>query len=216
MTDEPATGAPRWRDRQPLSGADLTDFLALRRICGHPHSGVEQVAGQYVEHGRPVLPFIADGISVLLDIGHATLGEPDPVSGTSRPVLVTATGRARYEQLCDQQGIQPYPTALPEPGTEAQWVYADDSFAHLVAHPAVVSPGTLLTRCGRALPAETTPTFSVPPSLALARDACLPGVSSHRRSPSRHQPTIDAIDSARLVRWAESQDCSQFLRPEPE
>lgn len=123
MTGEPATGAPQWRDRQPLSGADLTDFLALRRICGDPDSRAEQVAGQYVEHGRPVLPCIADGISVLLDIGHATLGEPDPVSGTSCPVLVTATGRARYEQLCDQQGIQPYPTVLPEPGTEYRRVW---------------------------------------------------------------------------------------------
>lgn len=175
MTDEPTARPPQWQDRQPLYGADLTDFLALRRLCGRPDSRVGQVADQYVENGRPVLPFITDGLTVLIETGHAILGEPD--TGMRRPVLVTAAGRARYEQLCDKQGIPPYPAGLSEPDTEAriQWVYADDSFAHLLADPAGFPPATLLTRCGRELPAESTPIFSVPPSLTLCPRCQPPG-----------------------------------------
>lgn len=169
MTDEPATDPLKWYDRYPLSGTDLTDFLALRRVCGRPDSHLDQVADQYVENGRPVLPFIADGLTALLESGHVVLGEPDPASGGGRPVMVTAAGRDRYEQLCDKQGIPPYPAGLSGPVTEAptQWVYTDDAFAHLLADPAAFPLGALLTWCGRALPAETTATFSVPPSLDL-------------------------------------------------
>lgn len=109
MSDELITGSESWRDRQPLSYTDLTDFLALRRVCGHPDSRVDQVGDHYVENERPMLPFLADGLTALIEVGHAALGEPGPASCAMRPVLVTATGRARYEQLCDRQGIPPYP-----------------------------------------------------------------------------------------------------------
>lgn len=168
MTGEAAGSPLNWYDRQPLSGTDLTDFLALRRICGRPDSHVAQVGEHYVDNGRLVLPFIADGITALLGAGHVTLGAPDPVSAGRRPVLVTATGRARYEQLCDKQGLPPYTAGLPSPaaGKPDQWAYGDDSFAHLLAEPATFPSGALLTMCGRAL-SEQTPTFSVPPSLSL-------------------------------------------------
>lgn len=77
-----------------------------------PDSQVDQVGDHYVENERPVLPFIADGLTALLEVGHVVLGEPDPASCAIRPVMVTATGRARYEQLCDTQGIPPYPTVV--------------------------------------------------------------------------------------------------------
>ncbi|MGH3905092.1 MAG: hypothetical protein ACRDTE_13000 [Pseudonocardiaceae bacterium] len=164
-----------WRHRPPLPGADLTDFLALRRVCGRPDFRVDQVGDHYVENERPVLPFLADGLTTLLDVGHVVLGEPDPASGDMRPVLVTATGRARYEQLVRQARH----TALPHldhrrddgPMTEndgTRWVFdPGDSLAHVVADPATAEPSALVTMCGRRLPIEPTPTFSVPPSLAI-------------------------------------------------
>ncbi|MGH3905502.1 MAG: hypothetical protein ACRDTE_15150 [Pseudonocardiaceae bacterium] len=105
-------GSRDWRDRQPLSGTELTDFLALRRVCGNPDSRVDQAGEHYVENERPVLPFIADGLTALIEVGHVTLGEPTPASCTIRPLMVTAGGRARYEHLCDRQGIAPYPALV--------------------------------------------------------------------------------------------------------
>ncbi|MGH4015221.1 MAG: hypothetical protein ACRDSL_15120 [Pseudonocardiaceae bacterium] len=90
----------------------MTDFLALRRVCGRPDSRVEKVGENYVENERPVLPFIADGLTALIEVGHVAFGEPDLVSCGMRPVVVTASGRARYEQLCDRQGIPAYPAVV--------------------------------------------------------------------------------------------------------
>lgn len=109
MSDPKGAEPVGWRDRQPLSGTDVTDLLALQRVCGHPDSRVDRVADQYVENGRPVLPFLADGLTALIEVGHLTLGEPDPASGAMRPLMVTASGRARYEDLCDRQGVLAYP-----------------------------------------------------------------------------------------------------------
>lgn len=88
---------------------ELTDFLALRRICGRSERSVGKVGDHYVEDERRVLSFIEDGLSALIDAGHAALGEPEPDSGGIQQVRVTASGRARYEHLCDLQGIPPYP-----------------------------------------------------------------------------------------------------------
>ena len=112
MSDELKGVSVDWRNRQPLSDTDLTDFLALWRVCGRPDSQVDQVGGHYVENDRPVLPFLADGLTALLEAGHVVLGEPDPASCGIRPVMVTASGRARYEQLCDTQGIPSYPPVV--------------------------------------------------------------------------------------------------------
>ena len=96
-----------WRDRPELSGTDLVDFLALRQVCGHPDSVVHQVGTHFVDNQRPVLPFLADGLAALIEVGHLTVDDPEP--GAMRPVRVTASGRARYEDLCDRHGIAPYP-----------------------------------------------------------------------------------------------------------
>lgn len=59
-----------------------------------------------MENERPVLPFIADGLTALIEVGHLSLGEPDPASCTMRPV--------RYEDLCERQAVPPYPTYASE------------------------------------------------------------------------------------------------------
>lgn len=109
VSDEPRAVSVEWRDRQPLTGTELTDFLALRHVCGRPGSRVAALGDYYIQNERPLLPFIADGLTALIDVGHLTLGEPGPASCGIRPVTVTASGRARYEDLCDRQGIAPYP-----------------------------------------------------------------------------------------------------------
>jgi len=118
MTDEPTAGPTGWRDRPALTDTDLTDFLALRHVCGRPECTVGKVADTYVEAERPRLPCLADSLDALIDAGHVTLGEPEPQSCGIRRVTVTASGRARYEELCDRQGIPPYPHIID--GTPGQ------------------------------------------------------------------------------------------------
>ncbi len=63
-----------WRNRQPLTGADLIDFLALRRVCGHTDSRIGKLSNRHVENEHPLLPFVENGL--LIEVGHLTLGEP--------------------------------------------------------------------------------------------------------------------------------------------
>ncbi|MGH3909161.1 MAG: hypothetical protein ACRDTE_34040 [Pseudonocardiaceae bacterium] len=113
MSDEPRAVSQDWRHREALTGTDLTDFLALRRVCGRADVRVRRLGADYVEKGRPLLPFLAKGVTALIEVGHLTLGEPAPASGDpTRPVMVTASGRARYEALCDRQGLPAYPASV--------------------------------------------------------------------------------------------------------
>ncbi|MGH3908287.1 MAG: hypothetical protein ACRDTE_29505 [Pseudonocardiaceae bacterium] len=113
MSEEPRTVSQDWRTREPLTGTDLTDFLALRRVCGRAKSRVRSLGQHYVENGRPLLPFLADSVTALIEAGHLTLDEPAPaLCDTTRAVLVTASGRARYEALCDRQGLPAYPASV--------------------------------------------------------------------------------------------------------
>ncbi len=40
---------------------------------------------RYVENERTVLPFLADGLAALIEVGHVSLGEPDATSCAMRP-----------------------------------------------------------------------------------------------------------------------------------
>ena len=97
-----------WRSRELLTGADLSDFIALRRVCGRSDSHVTQVGEGLYDGERPLLCHVEDGVRMLIEVGFATLGEPDPECGR-QPVTVTPEGRARYEDLCQRQGYPPYP-----------------------------------------------------------------------------------------------------------
>ncbi|MGH3797153.1 MAG: hypothetical protein ACRDSP_19955 [Pseudonocardiaceae bacterium] len=97
-----------WRDRQPLTSEELNAWLGLHRVCGRHDCGVSRVGVTYYDGERHLLPFIEDAVELLIDAGHATLGEPDPVHGRQH-VTVTQTGRAWYEELCARQNLDPYP-----------------------------------------------------------------------------------------------------------
>lgn len=112
MNDVSSSGPVAWRNRPPLSGTDVADFAVLRRLCGGLGSGVHQVGEHFMEDERPVLPFLADGLAALIEVGHVRLGNTDSELCGSCPVLVTASGRARYEDLCNRQGIAPYPAVV--------------------------------------------------------------------------------------------------------
>ena len=50
-----------WRDRPLLSGADLSDFVALRRVCGRPDSHVDLIGRDFYDGERLLLPHVGDG-----------------------------------------------------------------------------------------------------------------------------------------------------------
>ncbi|MGH3815493.1 MAG: hypothetical protein ACRDUV_24090 [Pseudonocardiaceae bacterium] len=112
MSEQEEAGSAEWRDRPPLTGTDMTDFLALRRVCVRADSDVDQGGEHFVEDQRPVLPFLADALAALIEVGHVTLNGSD--SDGMRRILVTASGRSRYEELCDRQKISPYPPVVIE------------------------------------------------------------------------------------------------------
>ncbi|HEU0090147.1 MAG TPA: hypothetical protein VFQ77_21250 [Pseudonocardiaceae bacterium] len=114
MSDEPTAVSQEWRHRPLLTSTDLLDFLALRRVCGRPDSRIAKLEDHCFENERPLLPFLTDAITALIDAGHVTLGDSNPASCDRQPVTVTASGRARYEELCDRQGIPPYPCYPPD------------------------------------------------------------------------------------------------------
>ena len=99
-----------------LSGADLSDFVALRRVCGRTDYRVTQVDDDFYGGERQLLSHVEDGVRMLIEVGFATLGEPDPEYGR-RPVVATPDGRRRYEQLCERQGYPPY----PDPTSTGGW-----------------------------------------------------------------------------------------------
>lgn len=100
-----------WRSRVLLAGADLSDFIALRRVCGRTDSRVTQVGDDFYDGERQLLSHVEDGVRMLIEVEFATLGEPDPEDGR-RSVAATPDGRRRYEELCERQGYPPYPTPL--------------------------------------------------------------------------------------------------------
>lgn len=102
-----SVGSEGWRARELLTDADLSDFLALRRVCGRPDSPVTQVGDYFYEGERRLLSHVEDGVGMLIEVGFATLGKSDPEYGR-RPVTATSDGRERYEHLCERHGYPPY------------------------------------------------------------------------------------------------------------
>jgi hypothetical protein len=103
MGDQSA-GPQAWPGRSPLSDIDFNDFVALRRL--HLTSGVVKAGDHYFANTRRMPAFVEEALIVLVAVGHATLGEPEPESAAQR-VTVSESGRARYLQLCEAQRISP-------------------------------------------------------------------------------------------------------------
>lgn len=82
----------------PLSGADLYDWMALRRVSG---GDVARVGGGWLDGGHRVPGYVAHALTELLAGGLVVLVDRDPY-GMRRGAL-TDSGAARYEWLCQQR-----------------------------------------------------------------------------------------------------------------
>ncbi len=73
---------------------EAAEWLGLHRAH---EGGVSKLAGDYLNHGRPVGSYLADVLDVLISAGFLALGQPSP-SGQQQ-VCVTHTGQNRYAEL---------------------------------------------------------------------------------------------------------------------
>lgn len=88
--------------RAPLTDEELDTFVALRRVEGAAGE-VAELDGRYYYYGRPMVPWLEDPLTALVEVGLITLAEPDPQACGLRRATLTAAGQARYEALCDKQ-----------------------------------------------------------------------------------------------------------------
>ncbi|MGH8571613.1 MAG: hypothetical protein ACREX8_03425, partial [Gammaproteobacteria bacterium] len=78
----------------PLSGAELVEWIALRRVCG---GGVAMVGGSWFDLGRLVPCYLPDTLDGLRRDGLIALTEVDEWG--LRRAAATLAGRARYVEL---------------------------------------------------------------------------------------------------------------------
>ncbi|MGH3907141.1 MAG: hypothetical protein ACRDTE_23640 [Pseudonocardiaceae bacterium] len=109
MNDEAMT----YRPLLPLSGSELIDWIALRRVCG---GGVVMLCGRYVDHGRPVPGYLDEPLAGLSRAGLIALADID--TWGQRRVAPTLDGRARYVELSAKRAapIDPPTGRIPPRG----------------------------------------------------------------------------------------------------
>jgi hypothetical protein len=175
--------------RVRFAGADLYDWMALRRAH---KGGVANLAGHWLDSGRPVPGYVADALDGLTSTGLLALGEADPESCGVRRVLVTETGSAWCVALCQVHD----PTGRVAVGTPCRWVCSPyDQRSHLLAKRGSDQIGIVVAVCGHRMPwsvntsAQST-THRCPTCQALASVPVLP-VPRFGHSPDSGRPPVE-------------------------
>jgi hypothetical protein len=84
--------------RAPLAGAEVYEWIALRRVS---IGGVTKVGHRWLESGHQVPGYLANSLAALRARGLVMLLDPKPTAAdTITRVALTSTGAARYERLC--------------------------------------------------------------------------------------------------------------------
>jgi hypothetical protein len=115
----------RTMTRVQLSGADLYDWIALRRVND---GGVAKMGDRWFDGGRPVPGYVADALTALRDKRLLVLAEVD-VWCMQRAALTDA-GTVRYKRLCEKRETR-RPLPAPESDQSKTWL-ADHPPAHKV------------------------------------------------------------------------------------
>ncbi|MGH3778319.1 MAG: hypothetical protein ACRDRR_21690 [Pseudonocardiaceae bacterium] len=82
----------------PLTGADLYDWIALRRVSS---GGMAKLGDRWLDSGHRIPGYVTEALAVLCGDGLVTMADPEP-GRMARPAL-TDVGAARYQQLCEQR-----------------------------------------------------------------------------------------------------------------
>ncbi|MGH3872568.1 MAG: hypothetical protein ACRDSR_13855 [Pseudonocardiaceae bacterium] len=81
-----------------LSGADLHDWIALRRVTD---GGIARTGGCWLDGGHRVPGYVTGALTESLAGGLVALADQDPYG--MRRATLTDSGAARYEWLCQQR-----------------------------------------------------------------------------------------------------------------
>jgi hypothetical protein len=110
------------RHDSPLAGADLYDWIALRRVSG---DGIARVGDRWFDGGRRVPGYVADTLTALCEVDLVRLVDLDRMA-MARAGLTDA-GAIRYEHLCRQRLKALRVPAAPLGTTGGQRAAADQS-----------------------------------------------------------------------------------------
>jgi hypothetical protein len=88
--------------RAPLAGAEVYEWVALRRVSG---GGVVKVDHRWLESGHQIPGYVVGALAGLLARGLVMLVDPDPPRGVAVRAVLTNAGVDRYERLC-QRALQ--------------------------------------------------------------------------------------------------------------
>jgi hypothetical protein len=88
--------------RAPLAGAEVYEWVALRRVSG---GGVTKVGHRWLESDHQIPGYLAGALATLLASGLVRLVNPNQNAGGAARAVLTNTGAERYAQLC-QSALQ--------------------------------------------------------------------------------------------------------------
>ncbi|MGH3888188.1 MAG: hypothetical protein ACRDSZ_16760 [Pseudonocardiaceae bacterium] len=151
--------------RVPLAGADLFDWIALRRVSD---GGVTRLCGCWLDRGRRAPGHVAGTLSELLAARLIALADQEP-GGTRRSTL-TDSGSARYERLVQQRQAA---MQVPAPRFAAAGKRADVDDPD---PPDGMALPDLILRPAREAHRGTHPGHSQRPDLTWWAAVCLTGV----------------------------------------
>lgn len=134
--------------RWPLSGPDLYDWIALRRVND---SGVTRLGEWWLDRSHRVPGYVTDALAELCRRKLVALGDPDPVAGCMARAVLTTAGTVRYEQLCRQRETALQVSALQFCASGA-WLPADGPG---LIGMRLVTPAE--PKCSRSAPRRSTP-----------------------------------------------------------
>ncbi|MGQ0717525.1 MAG: hypothetical protein ACT4NP_09465 [Pseudonocardiales bacterium] len=106
--------------KNPLAGADLYDWMALRRVS---EGGIAKMGDCWLESGHRVPGYVASSLTELVAGGLVALADQDPY-GLRRSALTDA-GTVRYEGLRQLRQVA-LQGARPRFGTTCQRAGVDD------------------------------------------------------------------------------------------
>lgn len=98
----------------PLTGADLYDWIALRRVST---GAMAKLGDRWLEGGRHVPGYVSDALTALCERGLVTQSDPEQATDGMARAALTAAGISRYLQLCRRRQSATRLPPAPDPGS---------------------------------------------------------------------------------------------------
>ncbi|HEY3894271.1 MAG TPA: hypothetical protein VGL88_02775 [Pseudonocardiaceae bacterium] len=98
----------------PLTGADLYDWIALRRVST---GAMAKLGDRWLEGGRHVPGYVCEALTALCERGLVTQSDPEQATDGMARAALTPAGITRYLQLCRRRQSAARMPPAPDPGS---------------------------------------------------------------------------------------------------